>query len=224
MNFRSHYPILRRLIFNGCLKCCVLCEYSSDGTILMHYMFTVVLVYRSFRPKPITSVEIWHSVLKLSTKWRLLDVRSYAIETMNQLNLSHQEMLRYGRDYKVSNWVIKGCLGFVLQEAPLSECDAKDIMHRLSLDEGLRQLMRVVDLHEKNKISPRSWNCPTCLYGEVRCNQCHQSSRNSRVKAVVVDERMVRTTFEVEVAEIVADEKCFNREEGLYTYTGPALT
>ncbi len=184
----------------------------------MHYRFTGYLAYRSFKPKPITSVEIWHSVLKLSTKWRLLDIRSHAIETMNQLNLSHQEMLRYGRDYKVSNWVVKGCLGFVIQGAQLSECDAKDIMHGLSLDEGVRQLMQVVALHETNKLSdPRRWICPNCKYGEVQCTDCVPMSRRdlysgrSPVKAVV-DEGMVRTTFEVEVAEVVAYEKCFNRE------------
>ncbi|KAJ8697068.1 hypothetical protein PTI98_006876 [Pleurotus ostreatus] len=185
----------------------------SDTSKVDFQRLLEVLCPLSFKPKPITSVEIWHSVLKLSTKWRLLDVRSYAIETMNQLGLSHQNMLRYGRDYKVSNWVIKGCLGFAIQEAPLSECDAKDIMQGLSLDEGVRQLMRVVGLHEKNKLSnTRGWNCPVCVFGEVRCMNCSRySSRNSPVKTVV-DEGTVRMNFKVEVAEIVADEKCFNRE------------
>ncbi|KAF9494217.1 hypothetical protein BDN71DRAFT_1507930 [Pleurotus eryngii] len=184
-------------------------------------LFTDVLAFSNFRSKPITSIEIWHSVLKLSTKWRLLDVRSYAIETIDRLSLSHREMLRYGRDYKVSNWVVKGCLGFVIQEAPLSECDAKDIMHGLSLDEGVRQLMQVVGLHEKHKLSnTRGWNCPACQYGEVRCNNCARySSRNSAVKTVV-DEGTVRTNFNVEVAEIVADEKCFDPGWGVYTFVG----
>lgn len=188
----------------------------SDTSKVDFQRLLEVLCPLSFKPKPITSVEIWHSVLKLSTKWRLLDVRSYAIETMNQLNLSHQEMLRYGRAYKVSNWVVKGWLGFVIKGAPLSECDAKDIMHGLSLYEGVRQLMQVVALHEQNRLSdPRLWRCPTCKHGEVQCTDCVPMSRKDRLSwrsRGVVDEGMVRTFFKVEVAEIVADEKCFNRE------------
>ncbi|KAF4598782.1 BTB domain-containing protein [Pleurotus pulmonarius] len=194
----------------------------SDTSKVDFQRLLEVLCPLSFKPKPITSVEIWHSVLKLSTKWRLLDIRSHAIETMNQLNLSHSEMLRYGRDYKVSNWMVKGYLGFVMQGAQLSECDAKDIMHGLSLDEGVRQLMQVVALHETNKLpDPRGWRCLNCEYAEMQCIDCvptrtrrkglHSWRPPANVKAVV-DEGMVRRTFKVEVAEIVAYEQSFNRE------------
>ncbi|KAF7428837.1 hypothetical protein PC9H_008069 [Pleurotus ostreatus] len=173
-----------------------------------------VLCPLSFKPKAIASTEVWESVLKLSTKWRLLDVRSYAIETMNTLNLSHGEMVRYGRDYRVSNWLIKGYLGFATRESPLDEGDVNDVFHGVSLNGGIHRLVRIATLRERKEAFGTSTTpdgtCPSCNYGHIRCDYC--GSATDHPKKTMVDEGMIRTSFQVEVDEIVIDERCFNHE------------
>ncbi|KAG9221270.1 hypothetical protein CCMSSC00406_0008895 [Pleurotus cornucopiae] len=173
-----------------------------------------VLCPLNFKPKAIASTEVWESVLKLSTKWRLLDVRRYAIETMNTLNLSHGEMVRYGRDYRVSNWLIKGYLGFATRESPLDEGDVNDVFHGVSLNGGIHRLVRIATLRERKEAFGTSTapdgTCPSCNYGHIRCDYC--GSATDHPKKTMVDEGMIRTSFQVEVDEIVIDEKCFYHE------------
>lgn len=174
------------------------------------YDFDEDFAASNFKPKPITSTEVWESALKLSTKWRLLDVRNYAIETMSTLNLSHAEMVRYGREYKVSDWLIKGYLGFATRESPLDEGDVNDLLHGLSLDGGIHQLVRIATLRERKDSSfGTNTKCPSCGYGCIKCDYCRTPVADL-YKKTMADEGVIRVSFQDEVDLIATDEKCFD--------------
>ncbi|KAF4600018.1 hypothetical protein EYR40_007124 [Pleurotus pulmonarius] len=111
----------------------------------------------SFEPEPITSVDVWISVLKLSTKWGLLRVRTLAIKTMNTFGLSNGDLIRFGREHKVSDWLVRGYFGFATQDGPLSLADVKDVIRGLEIDEGLDQIVKLAGLREKDR-SGGSWS------------------------------------------------------------------
>lgn len=112
-----------------------------------------------FEPEPITSVDVWISVLKLSTKWGLLRVRTLAIKTMNTLDLRNGDLIRIGREHKVSDWLVKGYFGFATQDDPLSLTDVKDVIRGQEIDEGLDQIVKLAGLREKNRgEKPSSYN------------------------------------------------------------------
>ncbi|KDQ28300.1 hypothetical protein PLEOSDRAFT_1089661 [Pleurotus ostreatus PC15] len=97
---------------------------------------------------PITSAEVWLSALVLSTKWRLLDVRKVAIETLSGLKLTPAQLVRYGRECKVAEWLVKGYHAFATQDQPLSRSNAQDISHGLSIDDGFDDVLKLAGLRE----------------------------------------------------------------------------
>lgn len=70
---------------------------------------------------------------------------------MNTLNLSNGDLIRFGREHKVSDWLVKGYFGFATQDDPLSLADVKDVIRGLEADEGLEQIVKLAGLREKDR-------------------------------------------------------------------------
>lgn len=133
------------------------------------------------------------------------------METLGCSQLCHRDD---EHSYKVSDWLIKGYLGLATRESPLDEGDVNDILHGLSLNGGIHQLVRIATLRERREsVGTNSMNgvCPNCNYGDIRCNYCGSATPTDSRKTMV-DEGTIRTSFQVEVDEVVTDEKCFDHE------------
>ncbi|TEB37007.1 hypothetical protein FA13DRAFT_1727346, partial [Coprinellus micaceus] len=59
------------------------------------------------------SQEQWIAGLKLSTMWDMRKIRILCIEELSSSNLTHIEMVKLGRQYKVTTWIIEGCTALV---------------------------------------------------------------------------------------------------------------
>ncbi|KAJ7593790.1 hypothetical protein C8J56DRAFT_925171 [Mycena floridula] len=64
----------------------------------------------------------WISVLKLSDKFQLLTIRQLAVETLTEsstVKLSSAEMIRFGRQFSIGDWVIKGYMDLMRRPEPM---------------------------------------------------------------------------------------------------------
>ncbi|KAL4259016.1 BTB domain-containing protein [Pleurotus pulmonarius] len=108
-----------------------------------------VICVLDVKSHPITSAEVWLSALMLATKWRLLNVRKVAIETLDRMKLPPAQLVQYGRECKVAEWLVKGYYTFSNQEQSLSRSDAQDISRGLSIDDGFDDVLKLAGLRER---------------------------------------------------------------------------
>ena len=73
---------------------------------------------------PLTRSE-WESVLRLSTIWELLDIRTRAIKELSMLNMSAVDKILLGRECSVTEWVVNGYLVMAKASFSIDEEDAR---------------------------------------------------------------------------------------------------
>ncbi|KAF8911639.1 hypothetical protein CPB84DRAFT_1842118 [Gymnopilus junonius] len=70
----------------------------------------------------------WLSVLKLATKWYFLRLREIAINELERLHeLTSVEKVTFGRQYKVSSWVVQGFQELVNRKTSISDEEAVEL-------------------------------------------------------------------------------------------------
>ncbi|KAF4563164.1 hypothetical protein EYR36_003603 [Pleurotus pulmonarius] len=79
----------------------------------------------------------------------LLNVRKVAIETLDRMKLPPAQLVQYGRECKVAEWLVKGYYTFSNQEQSLSRSDAQDISRGLSIDDGFDDVLKLAGLRER---------------------------------------------------------------------------
>ncbi|KAL4259010.1 BTB domain-containing protein [Pleurotus pulmonarius] len=157
----------------------------------------------------IKSKHVWISALKLSTKWRLLDVRRMAIEVLSEMKFTPGQFIQYGRDYKVAQWLVQGYHGFARQESPLGPLESQEVTYGLSAAEGLDCILKLAALRENGLTrTPRPSSTPS---GKSSAAQPSEVT----VKTITVKMETIRAVFKHEVDELSTFEKGIDRPVSL---------
>lgn len=65
------------------------------------------------------------------------------------MELTPAQLVQYGRECKVAEWLVKGYHAFATQEQSLSRSDAQDISRGLSIDDGFDDALKLAGLRER---------------------------------------------------------------------------
>ncbi|KAF7428830.1 hypothetical protein PC9H_008062 [Pleurotus ostreatus] len=153
------------------------------------------------------SKDVWISALKLSTKWRLIDVRRMAIEVLNGRGITPGQLIQYARDYKVAQWLVQGYHGFAMQESPLGQSEAQEITYGLNAAEGLDCILKLAALRENGLTrTPRPSSASS---GKLASSA---AANEVVVKTITVKMETIRGVFKDEIDELSTFEKYFYLE------------
>ncbi|KAJ6530033.1 hypothetical protein DFH09DRAFT_1184426 [Mycena vulgaris] len=82
--------------------------FELKGISLVDFQRLLEVLYPLTNSLPSLPKEHWISVLKLSTMWRLLDIRSLAIQALADHQVDTMERIVLARTYHVSSWLRAG--------------------------------------------------------------------------------------------------------------------
>ncbi|KAF5341054.1 hypothetical protein D9611_006151 [Ephemerocybe angulata] len=131
------------------------------------------------------------SALKLSTIWEMKKIRKYAVYSLSHSFvsgiLSPVEKITLAREHRVSKWFIQGLTSLVEDNLKLS-------LDELEASVGLRTAYRILGIKHEH------------------CSSCRKNVKIPVRGAVF--QKSIRDAFEVEINEMVEDERRYDSEVG----------
>jgi len=91
------------------------------------------------------SQDEWESVLKLTTKWKMLALRKQAVNQLSALSLTAPKRILLGREYGIVEWLRTGYIDLAIQAEPWSmdEFRALKLENALLLSQQIRRPYQV---------------------------------------------------------------------------------
>ncbi|KAK0486341.1 hypothetical protein IW261DRAFT_792372 [Armillaria novae-zelandiae] len=122
--------------------------------------FLQILYPRDTVKPPELSIDSWMSILRLSSLWRMGDLRSNAIEhlTLRLGSISPIARILLGRKYSVAHWISSGCVDLAKREDAISLEEAGKIgLETALLIQHVRESLWKKDHRELNRLRI-AWN------------------------------------------------------------------
>lgn len=98
---------------------------------------------RDLKPKSFGTLEEWTSVLRLSTQWKLNDVRELAIYKMYFLDIDPIEKIHLSQRFDIAEWQAQACQELVERKTALTAEEAQRI--------GLETAVQIFQLREATR-------------------------------------------------------------------------